>query len=197
MHYLSGWMGETPKSSKIRCCSRLYKNVCAVLQIKNFLVLDGLFSDRIGVEFYMNLESLGRMPWGALASLWLGYALMGWYLAAHHIVWLVGTLVVLTTLAVAWKGVPFFKQLSWSSPRSLLVITITTLALSLCVILFVSDFQFLGLIFLPVVTMFWADLEMRSADFNRPQILLNLAMVSGLGIGLGETIAHVIIPSMR
>ena len=68
---------------------------------------------------------------------------------------------------------------------------------SLCAILFITDFQFVGLIFLPVATMFWADIEMRSAGFEPHQILLCLAAIAGLGIGLGEAIDILLIPSMR
>ncbi len=38
----------------------------------------------------MNVESLGKIPLMPLILLWLAYALLGWYLAAHQIIWLVG-----------------------------------------------------------------------------------------------------------
>ncbi|MBE9183014.1 hypothetical protein IQ268_31250 [Oculatella sp. LEGE 06141] len=145
----------------------------------------------------MNIESLGRLPRLAVGILGLVYALLGWYIADHHIALLVGVAVPVATLLAAWKGVPLLRQWSQSSSQSLLVITAVSLAISLSVILLVTDFQFLGLIFLPLVTMVLADLEMRSAGFNQREIWLYLAAVAGLGIGLGEAIELVIIPGMR
>jgi hypothetical protein len=143
------------------------------------------------------MEFLSRLPWLAIGILWLAYALLGWYLAAHHIVWIAGFVTMVVTLSLVWKGVPLLKQLSWFSSQSLFIVTVINLVISLCVILFVTDFQFLGLIFLPVVTMLWVNLEMRSAGFNQRRILLYLATIAGLGIGLGEAIDLVLIPSMR
>lgn len=143
------------------------------------------------------MEFLSRLPWLAIGILWLAYALLGWYLAAHHIVWIAGLVTVVVTLSLAWKGIPLLKQLSWFSSQSLFIVTVINLVISLCVILLVTDFQFSGLIFLPVVTMLWANLEMRSAGFNQHRILLYLATIAGLGLGLGEAIDLLLIPSMR
>jgi hypothetical protein len=144
----------------------------------------------------MNTEPLGRIPWLALGTLWLAYAFLGWYLAVHHIIWLIGATVIAVMLTTIGKGTPLLKQLSWFSFQSLFITIAISLAISLCLILFVSDFQFLGLIFLPVVATFWADLEMRSAQFEQHQILLWFAAIAGLGIGLGEVIDLFLIPSI-
>lgn len=145
----------------------------------------------------MNNESFGKIPWLAIGILWLVYALLGWYLAAHHIVWIVGAGVLIATLTFTWKAIPFFKQLSWFSSQGLFIVTVINLVVSLCIILFVSDFQFLGLIFLPILTMLWTDLEMRSAGFNQRQIMLYLAAIASFGIGFGEVIDLMLIPSLR
>lgn len=144
----------------------------------------------------MNTEPLGKIPWLALGILWLAYVLLGWHLAEHHIVWLVGAAVIAVMLTTAGKGTPLLKQLSWFSSQGLFRTVAVSLAITLCVILFVSDFQFLGLIFLPVAATFWADLEMRSAQFEQHQILLWFAAIAGLGIGLGEIIDLFLIPSI-
>lgn len=129
--------------------------------------------------------------------LWVTYALLGWYLSAHYIAWVVGAVAIAVMLMITGKGSPILKQLLWFSSQGLFVIVAVSLIFSLCAILFITDFQFVGLILLPVVTMFWADIEMRSAGFEPDQILLYLAAIAGLGIGLGEAIDILLIPSVR
>jgi hypothetical protein len=146
----------------------------------------------------MNVESISRrIPWFAVGIVGLGYALLGWYLAAHDIIWVVGAGATLVTLLVTWRGLPFVKQLLWFSSQSLFLVIAVSFVVSLSVTLFITDFQFLGLIFLPLITMFLADLEMRSAGFNKRETLLYLALVASLGIILGEAVDLKLIPNIR
>lgn len=58
----------------------------------------------------MNVGFLSRSPWLPLVLLWLAYALLGWYLSAHHIVWLLGAFVAVLSLAVASKSSPLLER---------------------------------------------------------------------------------------
>lgn len=145
----------------------------------------------------MNIKTLNKIPFLPLVLLWVTYVLPGWYLSAHHIAWVVGVVTIAIMLMISGKGSSILKQVLWISSQGLFVIVAMSLIFSLCAILFITDFQFVGLIFLPVVVMFWADIEMRSAGFEPHQILLCLAAIAGLGIGLGEAIDILLIPSMR
>lgn len=145
----------------------------------------------------MNIKTFNKIIFLPLVLLWVTYTLLGWYLSAHHIAWVVGAVASAVILMITGKGSPILKQVLWFSSQGLFVIVAVSLIFSLCAILFITDFQFVGLIFLPVITMFWADIEMRSAGFEPHQILLCLAAIAGLGIGLGEAIDILLIPSMR
>lgn len=145
----------------------------------------------------MNVKTLNKIPFLPLLILCVTYALLGWYLSAHHIAWVVGVVAIAVMLTIAGKGSPILKLLLRFSSQGLFVIVVLSLIFSLCAILFITEFQFVGLIFLPVVAMFWADIEMRSAGFEPYQILLYLAAIASLGIGLGEAIDILLIPSMR
>lgn len=48
----------------------------------------------------MNLEFFNRIPLMPLVLLLLAYAFLGWYLAANHIIWLVGAFLAAMVIAV-------------------------------------------------------------------------------------------------
>ncbi len=56
----------------------------------------------------MNVGFFSRFPDFSLVLLWLAYALFGWYLSAHHIVWLVGIFIAAIALFIASKSSPLF-----------------------------------------------------------------------------------------
>lgn len=145
----------------------------------------------------MNAEFLSRTPWLALTLLGLSYALMGWYLSAHHVLWVVGISMTLTTLAIAWKGTAIVENLSLLKSTSLLGLIILGLLLSLPVALLVGGSLFLNLFFLPVTTTLFAEFEMRSAGFTQRQLFFYLTLLAGCGIGFGEAIDLALIPSTR
>lgn len=136
----------------------------------------------------MNIELLNKIPRLALGSLWLVYILLGWYLSINHLVWMMGSLFVLITLVVAWKSLPLLKQWSWFNSRNLFVAAGLSLLISLSAVLLVTDFPFLGLVFLPLVTLLLADLEMRAAGFSLREVYLYLVVIAGFGLSLGEAI---------
>lgn len=145
----------------------------------------------------MQVESPAKLPWFALKILGLVYGLMGWYLAAHDVVWIVGAVVTVAALAIAWKGIPPLRQLSGFGSRSLFIVTVLSLMFSLGALLLVTDFQFLGLMFLPSVTLLWANFEMRSAEFSQRHTLFYLTAIAALGLAIGEAIDLLLLPSMQ
>ena len=52
----------------------------------------------------MNVKTFNKIPLLPLVLLWLTYTLIGWYLSAHHIVWLVGAFIIVLALAVGWNS---------------------------------------------------------------------------------------------
>lgn len=145
----------------------------------------------------MNSESSYRLPWMSLGLLWFTHVLLGWYLAAHHVIWLVGIGAIVVMLILTGTGGALLRQISWFTSRSLFIAISVSVLVSITIFLFVTDFQFLGLIFLPAMTMFLADLELRSAAFSERQTLLLLVGVAGLGVGIGEIVDLILLPSMR
>jgi hypothetical protein len=54
--------------------------------------------------------------------LWLAYAFLGWYLAANHIIWLVGAFVAAMVLAVVRKSISWLERLVEFGSKTLIVI---------------------------------------------------------------------------
>jgi hypothetical protein len=145
----------------------------------------------------MNTQIFPRTPWLALSLLGIEYALLGWYLAAHHVFWLVGTLVVSTTLAVASKSNPMLEFLAWLSKQQIIVTIGVSLLFSLVVALSLVKPILLSLIPLPLITLLYALLEMRAVGFKQFDVFLWIVLVTGLSLGLGEAVDLFITPSMR
>lgn len=145
----------------------------------------------------MNVGFLSMIPWRPLVLLWLAYALMGWYLSAHHIVWLVGAFVASVALAVAWKSSPLLERLVRFGSQGWFVILIISLIISTSVALVATWSILLTLIVIPLVTTFLAKVEMRLAGFSQIDTFLFLTILAGFGLGLGEMIDLVLLPSIR
>lgn len=145
----------------------------------------------------MNSESSRSLPWLSLGLFWCAYAMLGWYLAAHHIIWLVGAAAILAIVIISGTGRALLEQLFGVISRTLLIVVFLSFLISVCAFLFVSKFEFLGLVFLPLVTTVLADLSLRSAGFEQRQMWIYLVVIAGLGIGLGEVFDLVFLPSMR
>ncbi|MDZ8051931.1 MAG: hypothetical protein RMX68_012270 [Aulosira sp. ZfuVER01] len=141
----------------------------------------------------MNIDFHSRIPWIPLALLWLAYTLLGWYLAAHHIIWLAGCFIAAVALAIARKSISWLEQLLNFGSQTLVIILFLSLSIAL-----VATWSLLFSLFLiPVATTFLADLEMRFAGFRKLDSFLVLTVLAVLGLVLGEMIDILILPSGR
>lgn len=136
-------------------------------------------------------------PWLALIILGGQYVLLGWYLAAHHLLWLVGTCIVLLTLTTLWKKNPILNSLLWFARQPVLVLLGVSLLFSLIVALVSIRPILWTLSLLPLITLLYAILEMRTAQFSQFNVFLWVVTITGFGLGLGEAIDLFVTPSMR
>lgn len=144
----------------------------------------------------MKVEFLRGIPWLTLVSLWLAYLLLGWYLSAYHIFWVVGAFVAGIALASAWQSLSWLEGLVKFSSRSFLPILIT---LIFCVLFAIAANWSLSmpLIIIPFSTTFLADLDMRFIGLNIVERFLLLTLLAGFGLGVGEIIDIFLLPSSR
>jgi hypothetical protein len=145
----------------------------------------------------MNTQILNSKSVLALSLLGVEYALLGWYLAAHHIFGLVGTFVVISTLVIAWKSNPVLELLAWLIKQQVLVVIVISLLFSVLVALTLVKPILLSLIVVPFITLLYALLEMRAAAFRQTEIFLWSIIITSLALGLGEAVDLFITPSMR
>lgn len=138
-----------------------------------------------------------QIPLLALSILWLAYALLGWYLSAHHIAWLVGAFVVFIAKAIIWKSSPLFRHLSSLGSQGLFVVICISLIFSLSIALAITWSTSFLFIAMPFITTFFAQVEMGFNGFDKSQQLLFLTIAAGLGLLFGEILDIVILPSVR
>lgn len=136
----------------------------------------------------MNAKSLGRIPWLSLVILWLAYALLGWYLSAHHIIWLAGAFVALISLAVASKSNPLLKRLISISSQGLVVVVIASVIGSILGTLAITWNTTFNLIVIPFVATVLAQIESSFIGWSKPQTFLLLTFVAGFGLMFGEIV---------
>lgn len=141
----------------------------------------------------MNVGFFHKIPVMPLVLLWIAYALLGWYLAANHIVWLAGAFVVSVTLAIVRKTIVWLEQLVAFGSRVLVVV----LFLSFSVALVETWSLFFSLFLIPIATTFLADLEMRFAGFNKTDSFWVLTVLAVAGLVVGELIDILLLPSSR
>lgn len=140
---------------------------------------------------------INKLPLLALSTLWLAYVLLGWYLSAHHIVWLVGAFVVFTAKAIVWKSSPLLKHLSTLGSQGLFVVIVVSLFVSISVALAITWSTSFTFIAIPFITTFFAQVEMGFYGFSKSQMLLVLTLTAGFGLILGEIVDLAILPSVR
>ncbi|MBD2461859.1 hypothetical protein H6G89_12450 [Oscillatoria sp. FACHB-1407] len=145
----------------------------------------------------MNTQVSTQRTWFSLSLLGGEYVLLGWYLAAHHVFWLIATLIVLLTTAVIWKKNPILEFLVWFTNQQVIFVIGISLLFSLIVALALIKPIILTLTLLPLFTLLYALFEMRTANFNQFNVFLWIVMVTTLGLGIGEAIDLFITPSMR
>lgn len=145
----------------------------------------------------MNARISIQKPWLALTLLSGEYALLGWYLAAHHLFWLVGTCIVALTFTFIWKKNPILDFLAWFANQQVLTVIAVSFLLSLLIAFLLINPVLLSLSLLPTITLLYAVLEMRMAAFKQVDVLIWAVMVTGFGLTVGEIIDLFITPSMR
>jgi hypothetical protein len=133
------------------------------------------------------------MPWISLALLWLAYALLGWYLAVHHIIWLAGGFITAVALVIARKSIVWLEQLFTFGSQTLVIV----LFLSISIATVETWSIILSLFLIPVATTFLADLEMRFAGFSKIDSFLVLTLLAVSGLFVGEMIDVLLLPSSR
>lgn len=140
---------------------------------------------------------INKIPLLALSTLWLAYVLLGWYLSAHHVVWLVGAFVVFIAKAIIWKGSPLLNHLSNLGSQGLFAVIGVSLFVSLSVALAITWSTSFAFIAIPFITTFFAQVEMGFYGFNKSQMLLFLTLTAGFGLIFGELVDLAILPSVR
>ncbi|PHM07692.1 hypothetical protein [Nostoc sp. 'Peltigera malacea cyanobiont' DB3992] len=141
----------------------------------------------------MNMEFFNRIPLMPLVLLLLAYILLGWYLAANHIIWLVGAFVVAMVIAIVRKSFSWFERLVEFGSKTLVVI----LFLSISVALVATWSILLRLFIIPLATTLLADLEMRFSGCNKPDSFWIITVLAVLGLVVGEVIDILLFPSSR
>ncbi|MEH2094689.1 hypothetical protein CDG77_19125 [Nostoc sp. 'Peltigera membranacea cyanobiont' 213] len=141
----------------------------------------------------MNVEFFSRIPLMPLVLLWLAYTLLGWYLAANHIVWLVGAFVAAMVLAIVRKSTSWLERFVEFGSQTLAVVLFLSISIA-----FVATWSLLLRLFIiPLATTLLADLEMRFSGFNKLDSFWILTVLAVLGLVVGELIDILLFPSSR
>ena len=128
-----------------------------------------------------------------LVLLWLAYTLLGWYLAANHIIWLVGAFVATMVIAVVRKSISWLERLVEFGSKTLAVILFLSISIA-----FVATWSILLRLFIiPLTTTLLADLEMRFSGFNKLDSFWIITIIAILGLVMGELIDILLFPSSR
>lgn len=133
------------------------------------------------------------LPWLSLFLLCLSYALVGWSLAAHHVVWFASFLIIALAMVSSWAGSKWAGRILGYVPIVLLIASFISVFVTLTVIS--SLFLILG--FIPMLTTFFAWQEMRFWKFSNTYTFLTLLCSAFLGLGLGELLDLGVLASSR
>ncbi|MBD2596747.1 hypothetical protein BCD64_27655 [Nostoc sp. MBR 210] len=141
----------------------------------------------------MNAGFVHKIPMLPLVLLWLAYALLGWYLAVHHIAWLVGAFIAAVAIAVVRRSNAWLEELTAFGSKILIVI----LTLGASVALVATWSVLFSLFLIPIATTLLADLEMRFAGFDKKESFRVLTFLAGTGLFIGEAVDLLFFPSSR
>ena len=141
----------------------------------------------------MSFNVFARIPIKSLLLLCFAYTWLGWYLAAHHIVWLVGSVVIVSVLAVIRQTNSWLEQLLEFGSRTLVVV----LFLSISIALVASWSIVFSLVLMPLATAMLADMELRFAGLSKFDRFVLIIVSAGLSLGFGETVDLLLLPSIR
>lgn len=141
---------------------------------------------------------LPKLPWTSLGLVGIAYVLLGWHLSAYHVVWLVGVLVAIFTVAVACESNPIVNLfLRLFGSQSLLIVISLSLTFSISVAFIAVEPALMTLFATPTITMLLAALSLQSAGVGRLESFVALTTVAIVGLGLGEGIDILLLTSMR
>lgn len=139
-----------------------------------------------------------KLPWISLGFVGIAYILLGWYLSAYHVVWFVGVLAVIFTIAVAWESNPIIDLLlRLFGSQSLVIVISLSLLFSVAVAFVAVEPELMTLFATPTVTMLLAALDLQSAEVRQLESFVVLTIVAIMGLGVGEGIDLILLPSMR
>jgi hypothetical protein len=139
------------------------------------------------------MRTFTKIPWLPLILLWITYVLVGWNLAAHHVIWFVVLLVITFSMTGSWAGSKLLEQSLKYIPQVLLVV----LAISILATLSLTSSLFVTLGLTPFLTTFFAWNEMRFSNFNQRSTVWTLIGMTLLGLGVGEFLDLKVISSAR
>jgi hypothetical protein len=141
----------------------------------------------------MNVQYLNKPPLYPLVLLCLAYTWLGWYLSAHHIIWLMGAFVIALVLAVVWRSISWLERLVKFGSKTLVLI----LVLSTPIALVATWSLFVTFVIMPLATTILAEIELRFSGFSKRDTLLIITILAGFGLTVGEVIDIVLFPSGR
>lgn len=141
----------------------------------------------------MDIKISTRLPWSPLFLFWLAYALVGWKLSPNHIAWYIGVFTAVAALVLAISTNPWLGGLLGYTPQIIFTVLVTSILVTLLV-----SFSILStLILVPLITTFLAWQELRSLNLRKSQILWVLGGIALLGLGVGEFVDLLVLPSSR
>ncbi|MBF2066644.1 MAG: hypothetical protein IGS39_19820 [Calothrix sp. C42_A2020_038] len=141
----------------------------------------------------IKFNAFARIPVKSLILLCLAYTWLGWYLSAHHIVWLVGSVVTVFVLGIIWQTTSWLENLVEIGSRTLVVV----LFLSISVTFIASWSIIFSLVLMPFATIMLANMELRLAGLSKSERFMLILISTGLSLGVGETIDLLLLPSLR
>ncbi|WP_421657168.1 hypothetical protein [Leptothermofonsia sp. ETS-13] len=121
------------------------------------------------------------------------YALVGWVLAAHHIIWYIGIFAAALGIFTAWGSSRFLGRWFGYTPQALII----TMMVSILITLMLMSSTFVAIFTIPILTAILVWVEMQFLDLKANQALGVLIVLAGLGLALGEFIDLVVLPSAR
>lgn len=137
------------------------------------------------------LSVLNAASWFVLGLLWLSYALVGWDLAADHVIWFGGFVIVAFAIASSWFGAEWVLRSLGYIPKALLMV----FALSLAITLIVIWPSFLRLAIIPLLTTFLAWQEIRFWRLSKAYTFWLIISVALSALAIGEFLDLWVLPS--
>ncbi|AXY67959.2 hypothetical protein D3A95_07045 [Thermosynechococcus sichuanensis E542] len=146
-----------------------------------------------------------KFPLALLSLVVLGYVLVGWYLSAYPWMWsaYASLLAAILTVFVV-GGTSSLLRSRQSNPKSIfssLIVRVgtpslfTVLVLSTAVTLAIIAFRIFSVIAILIGTEILVRIEMKAAGYQNWQIMLVLIQMAILGVFIGWSIGHYLLPS--